>query len=83
MAFSQARAQAKREIKCAQLQYHHQKETEIDSDPKLIWNYIKNSKNINQPQKILKYKGKVLLSDAEASEAFANYFCSVYQPVPP
>ena len=83
MAFSQARAQAKREIKCAQLQYHHQKETEIDSDPKLFWNYIKNSKNINQPQKILKYKGKVLLSDAEASEAFANYFCSVYQPVPP
>ena len=55
MAFSQARAQAKREIKCAQLQYHHQKETEIDSDPKLFWNYIKNSKNINQPQKILKY----------------------------
>lgn len=75
-AFAQYRTIVKNKIKLAHERYRNRIQSNILSEPKSLWNYVKSKRGSRCTRQIV-LNGEALSGD-RAAEEFANYFYSVY-----
>lgn len=76
--FSSVRSHSKQLIKTAYRSHLRNVEKDIDTDPKKFWNFVREKKGHQNVTHTMQYNGVSLENPTQISEAFANYFESVY-----
>lgn len=78
--FSNVRAKLKSDMKLAYKNYIATAECNIRNDPKQIWSFVNSRKNASKLPASIKYNEKIVSGGADISNAFADYFQSVFLP---
>ena len=67
-------------INCAHKKYQLNIKNSIDQNSRKFWSYANRLKKNNSTPDYLNLKGRMSSNYSEASELFADYFSSVYEP---
>ena len=77
LKFDKLRSQCKESIKASYTSYLNNLETDLKRHPKKFWKFIRTKTRTSLPPQ-MKYRESILTSETDISNAFMDYFYSVY-----